>query len=219
MSNLHKKGEVLMLIERLKSNFKLNEPIFIDEIFEVMHDYSRQRIYQLITLAINDNSLMRYDNGIYYLPIITEFGYSIPAINDVVNKKYINNNEDVYGIYGKYVIELNFLISTQVPNTIEVITNNESRKVREIEIRGHKVVLRKSRVQITKENQNVYTLMELFNNINMDQYKEDKNIKKRIIKFIKDNNITRKNILSFAKYFPAKVIKNIAMSEIIYEIA
>ena len=61
--------------------------------------------------------------------------------------------------------------------------------------------------------------MELFNNINMDQYKEDKNIKKRIIKFIKDNNITRKNILSFAKYFPAKVIKNIAMSEIIYEIA
>ena len=37
-----------MLVERLKTQFELNEPIFTNEILEAMQDYSRPRVYQLI---------------------------------------------------------------------------------------------------------------------------------------------------------------------------
>ncbi len=73
-----------MLVERLKKRFKLNEPIFIGEILEIMQDYSRQRVYQMIAEANKQGLLIRYDNGIYYLPLETEFGQSVPSVNSVV---------------------------------------------------------------------------------------------------------------------------------------
>ncbi|HBD05825.1 MAG TPA: hypothetical protein DCY93_00245 [Firmicutes bacterium] len=208
-----------MIVERLKKCFELNEPIFIDEILEIMQDYSRQRVYQMIAEADNQGTLIRYDKGIYYLPLQTEFGQSVPSVNSVVCKKYIKNKGNVFGIYGKYVIDLYFLASYQVPNVIEVITNNESRKIREINIRGRKVVLRKSRLPITNENVEAYTLMELFSNIDMRQYKEDKEIKDSVFKYIREKSITRKDVLSLADYFPAKTMKNLATSGVLYELA
>ena len=208
-----------MLVERLKARFELNEPIFTNEIFESMQDYSRPRIYQLIADAEKRGELVRYDNGIYYIPKKTEFGLSVPTVNSVVNKKYIRDKGDTFGIYGRYVIDLNFLVSYQVPNIIEVITNNESRKLREIEIRGRKVVLRKSRLPITNENEGAYTLMELFNNIDMRQYNEEQQIRESVLKYIQDKQITRSSILSLADAFPAKAMKNIATSGVLYEVA
>jgi len=208
-----------VLVERLKKRFELNEPIFTDEILEIMQDYSRQRVYQMIAEADKQGSLIRYDKGIYYLPLQTEFGQSVPSVNSVVYKKYIKNNGNTFGIYGKYVIDLYFLTSYQVPNVIEVITNNESRKIREIEIRGRKVVLRKSRLPITNENVEAYTLMELFSNIDMRQYKEDKEIRDSVFKYIREKNITRNDVLSLADFFPAKTMKNLATSGVLYELA
>lgn len=208
-----------MLIERLKTRFEIDEPIFTNEILEIMQDYSRQRVYQLIDEAIKKETLVRFDTGIYYLPTETEFGRSVLTVNDVVNRKYVKYKGETFGIYGRFVIELNFLVSYQVPNVIEVITNNESRKMREIEIRGRKVILRKSRLPITNENEGAYTLMELFNNIDMRQYYEEKLIRDSVSEYIKKKQITRSDILSLADAFPAKAMKNLATSGALYEIA
>lgn len=67
-----------MLVERLKTRFELNEPIFTNKILETMQDYLRQRVYQLIAEAEKSGKFVRYDNGIYYLPIETEFECSVP---------------------------------------------------------------------------------------------------------------------------------------------
>ncbi|MDY3898651.1 MAG: hypothetical protein SOZ32_00325, partial [Bacilli bacterium] len=85
-----------MLMERLKTHFELNEPIFTNEILEIMQDYSRPRIYQLINEAERNGELIHYDNGIYYMPKQTEFGLSVPTVNSVVNKKYIKNKGDTF---------------------------------------------------------------------------------------------------------------------------
>lgn len=207
-----------MLIKKLKEQFKENVPIFTNEILKIMEEYSRQRVYQMINEALDEETLIRYDRGIYYLPKKTEFGRSILLLNDVINKKYIKNNGDVFGIYGKFVTDLNFLISTQVPNVIEVITNNETRKVREIEIRGRKIILRKSRTSITKENEGAYTLMELFNNINIRDFKENEQIKENIFNYIKEKQIKRDDLLNMAEIFPAKAMKNMMISGVLYEI-
>ena len=76
-----------MLVSRLEQRFGYDKPIFTEDIFECMNDYSRQRIYQLIAEAIRKRSLVRFDTGIYYLPTETEFGRSVLTVNDVVHQK------------------------------------------------------------------------------------------------------------------------------------
>lgn len=208
-----------MLVSRLEQRFGYDKPIFTEDIFACMNDYSRQRIYQLIAEAIRKRSLVRFDTGIYYLPTETEFGRSVLTVNDVVNKKYISNNGETFGIYGKHMIDLNFFISYQVPNAIEVITNKESRDVREIEIRGRRVILRKSRVPITKENESAYTLMELFNGMDLRRYMEDSMVRESINSYIREKNIKPEMIYRLASSFPARTMKNLAISGVLYEIA
>lgn len=207
-----------MLVSRLEKRFGYDKPIFTEDIFECMKGYSRQRVYQLIIEAIKKETLVRFDTGIYYLPTETEFGRSVLTVNEVVNRKYISDNGEIFGIYGNYVIDLNFLLSYQVPNTIEVITNKESRDVREIEIRGRKIVLRKSRLPITNENADAYTLMELFNNIDMRQYRENSMVRESISSYIKEKKISSGTIYSLASFFPARTMKNLATSGVLYEI-
>ncbi len=208
-----------MLVGRLEKCFGYDKPIFTGDIFECMKDYSRQRVYQLIAEAIKKETLVRFDTGIYYLPTETEFGQSVITVNDVVNRKYIRDNGETFGIYGKLVIDLNFLLSYQVPNTIEVITNKESRDVREIEIRGRKVILRKSRLPITSENESAYTLMELFNSMDMRQYQEDRAVRESISNYIREKKINSGAIYGLASSFPAKAMRNLATSGVLYEIA
>ena len=121
-----------MLISRLLEKYGEDVPIFTDEILDVMKDYSRPRVYQLIDEAINHEKLIRYDRGVYYIPTDTILGKSSISYDQVVYKKYISNNDDIYGIYGQFFLELKFMYSTQFPMLTEVITNNESRKYREV---------------------------------------------------------------------------------------
>lgn len=207
-----------MLVERLIDRFGYDKPIFTEDIFKCMPEYSHQRIYQLISEEIEKETLVRYDIGVYYLPTETEFGRSVLSFTDVITRKYIQDDEEVFGIFGKNIIDLNFSLSYQVPNIIEVITNKESRDVRVIEIRGRKVVLRKSRLPITSENASAYILMELFNGIDLQLYQEDEQVRKNILKFIEEESIDIQMIYSLASFFPSKVMKNLAISGILYEI-
>ena len=205
-----------MFTDRLELKFGKNNPIFVEEILDSEKEYSRQTVYRMIARAVDDGTLMRFDTGIYYLPKIMEFGLAIPSVERVVDKKYVCNENETFGVYGRWVMELNFALSTQVPNTIEVITNKESRDIRRIQIRGRRVVLRKSRLPITKENASAYTLLELFNGMNLKEY--NKRVRGRVLEYIKEENITRKNIMDIAYAFPAKAMRNLAMSGVLYEV-
>lgn len=92
-----KGGIYIVLVERLKTHFAFNKPIFTNEILEIMQDYSHHRIYQWINEAKQNGELVQYDRGIYYLPFQTEFGLSILSINRIIEKK-------IYVIKGKHLV-------------------------------------------------------------------------------------------------------------------
>ena len=206
------------MISRLFEKFGEDVPIFTDEILDIMKDYSRQRVYQLIDEAIKQERLIRYDRGVYYIPTDTILGKSNISYQEVVHKKYVSNNDDVYGIYGQFFLELKFMYSTQFPMLTEVITNKESSKYREVFIGKRKVIVKKSRITITKENVFAYMLLEFFRDINVDYFINNKYVNIEISKFIKDNNITLNDINKISNYFPSKCIKNINLTGVIYEL-
>lgn len=208
-----------MFIEKLTNVFGKNKPIFTEEIVAVFSEYSRPRVFQLLKKAEGEGELVRFDTGVYYLPIQTEFGMSKITAEQVVEKKYVKNNGEVFGIYGRLVLELNFLLSYQVPNKIEVITNNETRRVREVVIANRPFILRKARCTINNNNFGAYMIMELFSDINLQQYKNDDTARREISKFIKREKITSQDLFLLAPAFPARTTKNIVESGMLNEVA
>ena len=56
-----------MLIERLKTKFNTNEPIFTNEILDLLKEYSRAYVFRLINQAKKEGELLYFEKGIYYI--------------------------------------------------------------------------------------------------------------------------------------------------------
>ena len=207
------------MIERLKKKFGENEPIFTNEILEEMCDYSRPRVFQLLKKAEQEETLIKFDKGVYYIPTNTRYGKSIISVEQVIKKKYISDNGSIFGIYGGLQMQQSFMLTYQVPNAIEVVTNNETMWIREIKLKNRNVILRKSRTTITNDNVDAYTILELFSNIDIKKYLTDTSVQREVINYIKNKNISSKDIYELVGVFPAKTTKNIIESGIINEFA
>lgn len=207
------------MLERLKNKFGVNQPIFTSEILEEMSEYSRPRVFQLLKKAEEKKEIIRFDKGIYYIPTETRYGESLISVEQVIRKKYISDNDEIFGIYGGLQLQQSFMLTYQVPTTIEVVTNNETMCVRETKIKNRRIILRKSRLPITKENVDAYTILELFSNMDMQKYANDALIQREVVEFIKNREIKGKNVYTLSSVFPAKTIKNIIESGVINEFA
>lgn len=207
------------MVERLKYKFGVNQPIFTNEILEEMSEYSRSRVFQFLKKAEQDETIIKFDKGVYYIPTETRYGKSLISVEQVVRKKYIADKEEVFGIYGGLQMQQSFMLTYQVPTAIEVVTNNETMWVRETKIKNRSVILRKSRLPITKENVDVYTILELFSNMDMRKYSEDLSVQREVVGFIKDRAIKGKDVYALAGAFPSKTTRKIMESGIINEFA
>lgn len=199
----------------LLKKYGYNEPIFTSEIkFE---DYSRPWIFRELNQLCRKGLIVRYDKGICYIPRTTFLGRSLLDPRKVILRKYIYSADDIVGYYSGNTL-LNLMnLSTQMSNSIEIYTNNEKTKVREITVGSQKVILRRSRTKITKENSAVMQLLELMNFSSAEFFDTER--KKTVCKFIKDKKITRKMITEYAPFFPDKAIRNLIASEVIYSVA
>ena len=199
----------------LLEKYGYNEPIFTSEIeFE---DYSRPWIFKELNQLCRKGLLARYDKGVCYIPKTTFLGKTLLDPRKVITKKYISANGDIVGYYSGNTL-LNLMdLSTQMSNSIEIYTNNEKTKIREIKIGSQKVILRRSRTKVTRENSAVMQLLELMNFSSAKFF--DKERKDIVCNFIKEKNITRKMISEYAPFFPDKAIRNLITSEVIYSVA
>ena len=204
----------MTLYQRLLDEFGYNEPILRDEIS--YESYSKAWIYNELKKLCNEGLLVRFDKGVYYIPTQTVFGVSLLDPRKVIEKRYISSAGRVYGYYGGQILMNRLGLSTQMPNVLEVYTNNEASRVRDIDIGRQRVRLRSSRVTVTPDNVAVLSFLELMNNLSADGIDEDN--RKIIIQYIEQNRISSKDISGYAASFPDKVMRNLIESEVIYSV-
>ena len=196
----------------LSDTFGVNEPIFLADIdFE---NYSKPWIAKQLSSLCENGKLIRFERGIYYIPICTPFGKSSLNPNKVIERKYIIDNGIASGFYAGMAALNRIGLTTQVPNTIEICTNNETTKLRNIKVSCQNVVLRRSRVKITNDNINVIKLLDIMNTVPSNYFDNDR--KFIIGKWITDNKITRSMLLKYASAFPDKAFRNLIESESIF---
>lgn len=204
-----------MLMDVLTANFEKTTPIFSNEILGVFKNYSKQYVFRMLKKVISDGELKCYARGVYYIPENTFFGTSIISPDQIAKKKYIRNDNYIFGIYSGLSLLNSFGITTQMPNQIEIVTNNETSRKRIIKIANRTYIIRKSRITITNENMAAYTIMQLFNDIE-DIDVINKSSLQKITYFINKNNITFKQLALLVEYFPSKTLKRIMRSEMLY---
>ena len=202
---------------KLKESFSFNEPIFTEELLKLFSNKSRAQVFRYVESAKESNELAQDSVGVYYLPTITFLGtQSKLSPEEVARKKYIGNDTDRYGVYSGIELLNRFGMTTQMAATVTIVTNKESSKKRMIVLNGRRFILKKSHCKITKENFAYYTIFELFNCMGKDE-KVNKDAKRRILDYMKNNKMDVMQICNMAKCFPSKAVKKFMNSGVIYD--
>lgn len=199
--------------ETILNTFLPDEPILIEDIENLFPNKSRSWIDKLIKSMVDEKMIKRFSTGVYYIPRQTIFGDSVLSTNKVISKKYLSNNDEVYG-YVSGMSLLNTLgLTTQVPNHLTIVTNNESSRGRKIKVGKQDIYLSKSPTQITKQNCAVLQLLEAVKLTDLNDLDETEN--SNLIDYIQTNSITLKDISQYCNFFPDYVSKRILGGKLI----
>ena len=204
-----------MLFDYLIEKFGENEPIFFSDIS--YEKYSEIWLKKELSKLCEQGRIIRYEPGIYYIPVKTPFGTSVLNPNKIIEKKYLANNGARIGFYTGITALQQAGLSTQMSNIPEIQTNNENSKLRRITVGNQEVILRKSRVAIDNENIFVLQFLEMMNCISPDYFDDER--KSAIKEWIRKNNISQELVTKYAPYFPDKTMRNLIESGVIYYVA
>ena len=202
------------MLQYLIHTFGYNQPFSISEI--EYKDFSRTWKYNCIVELCRKGEVVHLERDVYYVPKKNKFGIVPFDPMKIIEKKYINDNENVQGYYsGKYLL-YQLGISKVKPKTIEIYSNNETQRSKVVNICGKRLLLHKPRTKIDKFNAPVLCFLELMNGIDVETLDEYK--RKLIADYINENRITQRQITKYIPYFPDKTCRNLIESEVIYHV-
>lgn len=197
-----------MLYEYLKENYKENEPIFISEL--QYKNLNMNAIRQQILNLTNKNLLIRYDTGIYFIPGKSIFKTSKTLNqNKVIEKKYISTNDEIVGYFSGLNFANRIGITTQVPNLYEVVSNKATCDYRELKIGSTKIILRKPRTKITKENYLELQFLDMIKEIDNLSILDQEENKKIVLNYMNMAKISFEKLQKLLEFYPDKIYKNL----------
>lgn len=201
-----------MLLEYLQENYKINEPIFISDIDLPVTDTNLRQMFKVLC---DNGQIVRYDTGIYYLQGVSRLkGGSILSANEVARYKYIARNNQVNGYYSGYTFANQLGLTTQVPFMIEIVSNHASAKCREVNIRSQKIMLRKPRTEITKDNCRILQLLDLLKDLEQYVDEDMERSAERIGAYVKGLGMRRMEIDKYIGFYPDRIYKNIYVTRL-----
>ena len=202
----------MILIDYLLKKYGTNKPILTEELVvsEISYDNLRKQLSRYNSQGI----IEKYSQGVYYIPKETILGKSTLSINDVIYRKYISDDNEIYGFFSGLSFYNKLGITTQVPFVYEIVTNQEKSRVRKITLKNKKIILRKPYATINRNNYLEAQFLEFINNANINDINDNVDILK---KYIKDNNLNKNIILDLITNYPSKTSKRLIESRLLYE--
>lgn len=196
-----------MLLNYLKENYEPGEPIFLQDI--KIAGISDACIRQRIKKLTETGEVIRYEQGVYYMPKMTRLrGMQTLAPDIVARYKYISRKGRIMGYYAGYTLANKMGLSAQVPLKEEIASNNMAAIVREISVGSRIYVVRRAPAEVDRENHVVLQLLEVLKDL--DEYSDnEEETRQLLINYIKRFQITREAVDQYIVYFPIKVYKSI----------
>ena len=199
-----------MLSEYIENNYKAGEPIFEADVqIEGMSDNNLRQSFKVLC---DSGKIKRYDKGIYYIPKESRLkGNQTLSASRVISSRYITRHGQISGYYSGYVFANQIGLTSQVPFSIEIVTNYASRNYREVEYSGQKVILRKPKAEVTDRNWKILQLLDLLKDADKYADTETAGVAGRVRKYVRDNDISKADVDELIQLYPDRIYR------IIYE--
>ena len=195
-----------MLYDYILENYKEAEPIFFSDLER--GDISKAALSQQLKTLCKNGLLKKYDTGIYYRPKKSLLKSSIgPNADMVARYRFISKGKNVNGFYAGNSFANQLGISTQVPQVVEIVSNNTNSSAREILIGNRLFYVKKPVVPITEENVYVLQILELLKNLDAYLDGSYQDAKEKIAEYMKLHGITRKDIDRYIRNYPGTVFR------------
>ncbi|SDH36668.1 DUF6088 family protein [Marvinbryantia formatexigens] len=207
-----------MLKEYLEKTYGCNEPIFINEI--KLDNLNDNALRQYFKRMVKSGDLIRFDTGIYYLPRqsrLLKKSYLDPL--KVVSRKYIQNGSEIFGYFSGAYLSNQLRLTTQMPATIEIVTNKESTKGRTVTIGGQSIRLKRPSTMITEKN---VRLLQFLDAVSASEKYAELPVSETtaILKqYIRQNGFTKNRLADVLPYITAQTAKKLIEWGLIYEFA
>lgn len=205
------------LYDYLIENYGENEPIFLVslKIPEVTDSNIRRQIKKLT----DEGKIKRYDTGIYFIPKKSIFrSGSQLSMDRVVEMKYLKADNKRCGYITGISVANQLGLTTQVPMTVEVVTNKATKDYRETTLAKSKVIVRKPKTRVTEENYRILQFLDLLKDIDVFSELEGKELQKRIREYMEKTFLDFSMLEPYLQYYPDKIFKNMYEMRLLYGI-
>ncbi|MFZ7120252.1 MAG: DUF6088 family protein [Eubacteriaceae bacterium] len=192
------------LFQYLIDNYGYDEPILSEDLNNKLN-YKNTTLRQNLKRLVDNGQLERYKLGIYYIPkpnsLLKKGSLSF---NKVISKKYLYDEDKIIGYRSGIAFANDLKLTTQTPGSIEVVTNKETNRKRNVKIGKQRVILRKPRTKITDVNYKVLQALDLIANINKYSDKTLARTLENISKYLEDVKLNKDEIDEIIKAYPMK---------------
>lgn len=197
-----------MLLDYLKENYSVGEPIFMTDID--IPEFSEENIRYHFKKLTDKGILCRFESGVYYFPKVNIFGEKMTLSADTVAiHKYIMRKGKRIGYYSGYTLANRMRLSTQVPFVEEITSNFAPAPVRELMIKNRKYIVRRPVVEITEENIMVLQFLDCLKDIEKCAEEDLEVCGKILTDFARKNDITKNKIDKIIMNYLIEICKSI----------
>jgi len=99
-------------------------------------------------------------------------------------------------------------LTTQIPVAYEIVTNRTTSDYRETSLASVKVILRKPKVTVIKDNYRILQFLELLKDIDNFTEVKRKGLKNRILGYMKDMMFSFSMLEPCLMYYPDRLYRN-----------
>ena len=203
----------MSVIQTIFNPSLINKPLFIEDFVNEETNYDTAKT--LLSNYVKSGDIKRYSQGIYYIPRKTILGYSTISFESIIERKYISDDDKVFGYYSGMSL-LNIIgLSSQVPNIPEITTNNEATRKRKVKIGKRSLIVRRSNIEINNDN---YLYLQFFDIFRYGDQKAIEDNKNNVLKFFDDNKLKLNKLMEIEKLLPMKIRKIFRRSKIYDEL-
>ena len=151
---------------------------------------------------------MKYDMGVYYIPKMTLLHSVVgPNADMVARYRFISKGNNIDGFYSGNSFANQIGITTQIPRIVEIVSNNTNSSNREVKIGNRRFYVRKSIVEITRENVYVLQMLELLKNLDAYLEYSYEEAKEKFAEYIAIHDIKRRDVDCYIRKYPISTFK------------
>lgn len=196
----------MVLYNYIREHYKEAEPIFFSDL--ECEDITRSALNQQLKKLCDKGLLEKYDVGVYFIPKKTLLNSTIgPNADMVARYRFISKGNNIDGFYGGNSFANQIGISTQVPQVVEIVSNNTNSSDREVRIGNRRFYVKKPIVQITKENVYVLQMLELLKNLDAYLDYSYEEAREKFAEYISFHGIKRSDVDMYIRKYPVATFK------------